>query len=277
MTIETAAPERVVQVPAPRPRRRRRWFLPVYTALVVAFLFLPIVVMIVFGFNDIQGRFNFTWQGFTLRWYRELFAIPELSEAIKNSLVVAAVATVIATALGTLMGLALTRYQYRGRGATNLFVFLPLATPEVVLGASVLSLFVTLGTPRGLSTMVLSHVMFCISFVVVTVKARTQGFNREWEEAAQDLGATPWVAFWKVTLPLILPGVMAAAALSFALSIDDYVITSFVAGQTVSFPIWVFGSAQRGVPPQVNVMGTLIFVVGVSLALLNVLLQRRRT
>jgi spermidine/putrescine transport system permease protein len=279
VSVETVArPERVVMAPQPRPRRRRRgWALPVYAGVVIGFLFLPIVVMIAFGFNDIRGRFNFTWQGFTLRWYRELFAIEELSEAIKNSLGIAAVATVVSTALGTMMALALTRYRYRGRGATNLFVFVPLATPEVVLGASVLSLFVTLGTPRGLGTIVLSHVMFNISYVVVTVKARTHGFNREWEEAAQDLGATPWVAFWKVTLPLIFPGVMAAAALAFALSVDDYVITSFVSGQTTTFPIWVFGSSQRGVPPQVNVMGTLIFVAGLLLALLNVLLQRRRS
>lgn len=278
MTLDVAIPkERATATPpAPRRRGRRAWVLPVYAGAVIAFLFLPIVVMIVFGFNDIQGRFNFAWQGFTLRWYRELFQIPELSEAITNSLVVAAVATVVSTVLGTMMGLALTRYRYRGRGATNLFVFLPLATPEVVLGASVLSLFVTLGTQRGLATIVLSHVMFNISYVVVTVKARTHGFNREWEEAAKDLGATPWVAFWKVTFPLIFPGVMAAAALAFALSVDDYVITSFVSGQTTTFPIWVFGSAQRGVPPQVNVMGTIIFVAGVLLALANVLLQRRR-
>jgi spermidine/putrescine transport system permease protein len=279
MSVETVArPERILVAPEPRPHRGRRgWVLPVYAGLVIAFLFLPILVMIVFGFNDIRGRFNFTWQGFTLRWYRELLAIEELSEAIKNSLGVAAVATVVSTGLGTMMALALTRYRYRGRGTTNLFVFVPLATPEVVLGASVLSLFVTLGTPRGLATIVLSHVMFNISYVVVTVKARTHGFNREWEEAAQDLGATPWVAFRKVTLPLIFPGVMAAAALAFALSVDDYVITSFVSGQTTTFPVWVFGSSQRGVPPQVNVMGTLIFVAGLLLALLNVLLQRRRS
>jgi spermidine/putrescine transport system permease protein len=278
LSVETAArPERILVAPEPRPRRRRRaWVLPVYAGLVIAFLFLPILVMIVFGFNDIRGRFNFAWQGFTLRWYRELFAIEELSEAIKNSLGIAAVATVVSTALGTMMALALTRYRYRGRGTTNLFVFVPLATPEVVLGASVLSLFVTMGTPRGLATIVLSHVMFNISYVVVTVKARTHGFNREWEEAAQDLGATPWVAFRKVTFPLIFPGVMAAAALAFALSVDDYVITSFVSGQTTTFPIWVFGSSQRGVPPQVNVMGTIIFGAGLLLALLNVLLQRRR-
>jgi spermidine/putrescine transport system permease protein len=256
--------------------KKRGWFLPAYTAVVIGYLFLPIFVMILFGFNDIRGRFNFTWQGFTLRWYRELFSIGELSEALRNSAAIAAAATVIATALGTMIGLALTRYRFRGRSSTNLFVFLPLATPEVVLGASVLGLFVTTQTQQGFLTVLLAHVMFNISFVVVTVKARTHGFNREWEEAAKDLGATPWVAFWKVTFPLIMPGVLAAAALAFALSIDDYVITSFVNGQTITFPLWVFGSSRFGVPPQVNVMGTIIFVVGVGLALLNVALQRRR-
>ena len=255
---------------------RRGWVLPVYTGAVIAYLFLPIFVMILFGFNDIRGRFNFTWQGFTLRWYRELFVIPELAESLRSSLIIAGIATLIATTLGTLIALALTRYRFAGRGATNLFVFLPLATPEVVLGASILSLFVTAGTSQGLVTILLAHVMFNVSYVVVTVKARTQGFNREWEEAAKDLGATPWVTFWKVTFPLILPGVMAGAALAFALSIDDYVITSFVNGQTTTFPVWVFGSSRFGVPPQVNVMGTIIFVVGVGLALLNVALQRRR-
>jgi spermidine/putrescine transport system permease protein len=257
-------------------RGRRGWVLPVYAGAVVLYLFLPIFVMILFGFNDIRGRFNFTWEGFTLRWYRELFEVPGLAESLRNSLSIAAVATVLSTILGTMIALALTRYRFIGRGTTNLFIFLPLATPEVVLGASMLSLFVTAGTPRGFGTILLAHVMFNISFVVVTVKARTHGFNREWEDAAKDLGATPWVTFWKVTFPLILPGVMAAAALAFALSVDDYVITAFVNGQTITFPLWVFGASRFGVPPQVNVMGTIIFVVGVGLALLNVVLQRRQ-
>ncbi|MGH2556950.1 MAG: ABC transporter permease [Actinomycetota bacterium] len=265
--------------PAPMTRRRGRRpiFLSVYTALVIAYLFLPIGVMILFGFNDLKGRFNFTWQGFTLRHYRELLKFPELTIALKNSLVVAAIVTVVATALGTLIALALTRYKFRGRGGTNLFIFLPMATPEVVMGASLLSLFITLGTRRGLATILIAHIMFAISFVVVTVKARTHGFNREWEEAAKDLGATPWVTFWRVTFPLIFPGVLAAAALAAALSVDDYVVTSFNAGQVSTFPLWVFGASRFGVPPQVNVMGTIIFVAGVVLALTTVVVQRRRT
>jgi spermidine/putrescine transport system permease protein len=263
--------------PIVRRRGRRGLLLPIYTGVVIAYLFLPIGVMILFGFNNLKGRFNFTWQGFTLRHYRQLLKFPELTVALKNSLLVAAVATVVATALGTLIALALTRYRFRGRAGTNLFIFLPMATPEVVMGASLLALFITLGVPRDLKTILISHIMFTISFVVVTVKARTHGFNREWEEAAKDLGATPWVTFWRVTVPLIFPGVLAAAALAAALSIDDYVVTSFNAGQVSTFPLWVYGASRFGVPPQVNVMGTIIFVAGVLLALTTVLVQRRRS
>ena len=255
---------------------RRGWVLPAYTTLVLLYLFLPIAVMILFGFNDIRGRFNFVWQGFTLRHWTGIWDTPELTDALKNSLLIAGISTIVATSLGTMIALALTRYRFRGRGSTNLFIFLPLATPEIVLGASLLSLFVTANVSRGIGTILLAHIMFNISYVVVTVKARTQGFNREWEEAAKDLGATPWTAFRTVTLPLIFPGILAAAVLAFALSIDDYVITLFNAGATVTFPLWVAGASRFGVPPAVNVMGTLIFVVGVTLALLAVPLQRRR-
>lgn len=257
---------------ARRPGRAFR----IYTVIVIAYLFLPIGVMIAFGFNDPRGRFNFTWEGFTLKWYANLFDIPDLTTALVNSLVVAGVTTVVATALGTAIALALTRYRFRGRSATNLAIFLPLATPEIVLGASLLSLFVTMNVARGFATILIAHVMFNISYVVVTVKARTHGFNREWDDAARDLGATPWVAFRTVTLPLIFPGVMAGAILAFALSVDDFVITAFNAGQTTTFPLWVFGATRIGVPPQVNVMGTLLFVVGIVGALMSGLIERRR-
>jgi spermidine/putrescine transport system permease protein len=255
--------------------RRRGWVLPVYTAAVLLYLFFPIAVMMLFGFNDIKGRFNFTWQGFTLEWWGRILDIPELTMAIRNSLIIATVSTIVATTLGTAIALALTRYRFRGRSSTNMFIFLPMATPEVVLGASLLSLFVTLAFSRGFVTILIAHIMFNISYVVVTVKARTQGFNAEWEEAAKDLGATPWTAFRTVTFPLIFPGVLAAAVLAFALSVDDYVITLFNAGPTLTFPLWVVGASRFGVPPQVNVMGTLIFVVGVALALGSVVIQRR--
>jgi spermidine/putrescine transport system permease protein len=251
-----------------------RWALPAYTALAVIYLFLPIAVMIAFGFNDPKGRFNFTWQGFTVEHYTTVFAIQALTDAFRNSLVVAFVSTIVATVLGTLIGLALTRYQFRGRGPLNFLIFLPLASPEVVLGASLLSMFVAAGVQRDVKTIIIAHVMFNISYVVVTVRARLAGFDRTLEEAAMDLGANEWTTFRKVTLPLIFPGIMAAALLAFALSIDDFVITLFTAGQTVTFPLWVYGASRIGVPPEVNVMGTLIFIVAVVGIAGWILLQR---
>jgi spermidine/putrescine transport system permease protein len=256
--------------------RVRRAILPVFTGLVVAYLFLPILVMAVFGFNDIEGRFNFTWQGFTLDHWMNLFnRYPALNESLINSLTVAAISTVVATTLGTLIGLALTRYEFRGRDPLNLLVFLPIATPEIVLGASLLALFVSTGVSRDLTTITVAHIMFNISFVVVTVRARIAGFDRSLEEAAMDLGADEWTTFRKVTFPLISPGILAAALLAFALSIDDFVITQFTAGQTITFPLWVYGASRIGVPPQVNVMGTLIFLVALVGIVIWVLLQRR--
>jgi spermidine/putrescine transport system permease protein len=256
--------------------RLREAILPVYTTLVVLYLFLPIVVMAVFGFNDIEGRFNFTWQGFTLEHWQNLFSrFPALNQSLINSLVVAVVSTLVATTFGTLIGLALTRYEFRGRGPLNLLIFLPIATPEIVLGASLLALFVSAGVDRGLPTVTIAHIMFNVSFVVVTVRARIAGFDRALEEAAMDLGADEWTTFRKVTFPLIFPGILAAALLAFALSIDDFVITQFTAGQTVTFPLWVYGASRIGVPPQVNVMGTLIFLIALVGIALWVALQRR--
>jgi spermidine/putrescine transport system permease protein len=256
--------------------RLARSILPVFTGLVVAFLFLPIVVMAVFGFNDIQGRFNFTWQGFTLEHWANVFGrYPALNQSLINSLTVALISTVVATVLGTLIGLALTRYEFRGRAPLNMLIFLPIATPEIVLGASLLALFVSTGVSRDLTTIVIAHIMFNISFVVVTVRARIAGFDRALEEAAMDLGADEWTTFRKITFPLIFPGILAAALLAFALSIDDFVITQFTAGQTVTFPLWVYGASRIGVPPQVNVMGTLIFLIALVGIVLWIFLQRR--
>jgi spermidine/putrescine transport system permease protein len=192
-----------------------------------------------------------------------------------NSLIVAVVETLISTILCTLIGMALTRYEFKGRTGLNLLIFIPMATPEIIMGASLLSLFVSIGIQRDLMTIVIAHVMFNISYVVVTVRARIAGFNRALEEAAMDLGANEWTTFRKVTFPLIFPGILAAALLAFALSIDDYVITSFVAGRSITFPLWVFGVSRLGVPPEVNVLGTLIFVVALVFIAVQIWSQRR--
>jgi spermidine/putrescine transport system permease protein len=275
MSVQEALPEEAVPAPARR-RSRTRWVLPVWSWLVILWLSSPIIVMIVFGFNDTTGKFNIRWQGFTLRWYRELFTIPDLTRALVNSLSISLIVTVIATALGTLMGVALGRYRFRGSGSVNLLLFANIAAPEVVLGAALLSLFLTLGVARGYWTIVIAQVMFSIAYVAITVRARMAGFDPALEEAARDLGAGPVATFFRVTLPLIMPGVLAGALLVFALSIDDYIITSFNAGNTVTFPLWVYGASRVGVPPQVNVMGTLIFAGGVLLALLAAVANHRK-
>ena len=256
--------------------RLRTWLLGGWAGLALAYLFIPIVIVVLFSFNDNKGRFNFTWQGFTFKHWAHPFADPDLALALKNSLAIAAISTVVATALGTFMALALVRYGFRGRGAADLFVFLPLATPEVVLGAALLALFLTMNVSTGFVTIVIAHVMFNISYVVVTVKARLEGMDPHVEEAAQDLGAGVWSTFARVTLPMIAPGVAAAALLAAALSVDDYVITSFNAGQTITFPLFIYGATRQGVPPEVNVLASgLLFVVLILMGL-NVLLQRHR-
>ena len=260
------------------------WLLPIYVVGVTAYLILPVAVMIMFSFNDPTGRSNLVWREFSLDAWLNPLGRPGLGEAVRNSLVIAVLATIIATALGTLIALALSRYQFRGRATTNVLIFLPMATPEIVLGASLLTMFVAtvqLPLPGGLlfplniRTILIAHIMFNISFVVVTVKARLANFPRHLEEAAMDLGANEWTTFWKVTFPLILPGIIAAALLAFSLSIDDYVVTAFTSGQTETFPLYIYGSQLRGIPVQVNVIGTMIFVSAVLLVLLTTFWQRR--
>jgi spermidine/putrescine transport system permease protein len=249
--------------------------LNVYAALVLIYLMVPIAIILLFSFNDTQSRFNFVWHGFTTRFWQDPFGVPGLLEAMRNSVEIAVISTIVATVLGTLMALALVRYQFRGRAPTNFFIFLPLATPEVVMGASLLSLFLTLGLATGFATIVIAHVMFNISFVVVTVRSRLIGFDRSLEEAAQDLGANGFQTFVRVTLPLIMPGVLAAALLAFALSIDDFVITNFNAGSTVTYPLFIWGAARIAIPPQVNVMAAMIFVLTLAVMLFTVWQQRR--
>jgi spermidine/putrescine transport system permease protein len=255
--------------------RVRTWALGVFAGLAVLYLFIPIFIVILFSFNDPKGRFNFTWQGFTLDHWLHPFADADLAAAMENSLLIAAISTLLAVALGTFMAMALVRYGFRGRTLVDFFVFLPLSTPEVVMGASLLALFLTMGVSTGFTTIVIAHVMFTVSYVVVTVKARLEGMDRHIEEAAMDLGATEWTTFRKVTLPMIAPGVASAALLAMAISIDDYVITSFNAGQTITFPLFIFGATRQGVPPEVNVLATGLLLVVLVLMALNVVVQRR--
>ena len=254
----------------------KRHLLTVYALLAFTYLMLPIAVVIAFSFNNPIGRFNYTWSSFTLDNWKNWDGVPGLRSAMVLSLEIAFLAALIATALGTLIALALVRYGFRGRGATNLLIFLPLSTPEIVLGASLLTLFLNLTIVFGFWTILIAHVMFCISFAVVTVKARLIGFDRHLEEAAMDLGANEWATFRKVTLPLIAPAVLAALLLCFAISIDDFVVTYFNAGPRTTFPLFVWGAARVGAPPQVNVIGTAIFIVAVVGMVGNVLVQMRR-
>jgi len=293
--------------PARRPPRSLgrfigRWALPTFTVLAIGYLLIPIAVMILFSFNDYlpYGKFNFVWHGFTLQAWQNPLGWPGLGPkfsstgalqdpgAVGNSLIIAFVSTILATTLGTLIGLALSRYSFRGRGALNGLIFLPMATPEIVMGSSLLTLFVSTalpplngivpkGTffPLGMTTILIAHVMFNISYVVVTVKARLAGFDRRLEEAAMDLGANEWTTFWKVTFPLILPGVLAAGLLAFSLSIDDFVITNFVSGTTNTFPIWVWGIIKNALPAQINVVGSIVFLVAVGGVAISTLLSGR--
>jgi spermidine/putrescine transport system permease protein len=255
----------------------KRHALTVYSLLVVAYLMLPIAVVILFSFNEPAGRFNYVWQEFTLSNWSEWDAVLGLRDAVVTSLLIGLLATVVATALGTLIALAIVRHDFRGRGTANVLVFLPMSTPEIVLGASLLTLFLNLTSvfSLGFWTIFIAHVMFVVSFVVVTVKARLIGFDRHLEEAAMDLGADEWTTFRKVTLPLIAPAMLAAALLGFALSIDDFVITYFVAGGEQTFPVFVWGIARVAVPPQVNVVASGIFLLAIGLALANVIWQYR--
>jgi spermidine/putrescine transport system permease protein len=262
-----------------------RWLLPLYAVGVTAYLILPVAVMILFSFNDPTGRSNLNFRQFSLDAWLNPLGRPGLEDAVRNSIVIAAISTVVATLLGTMIALALVRYTFRGRNATNLLIFLPMSTPEIVLGASLLTSFIAsvqlpfipegVVYPLSIRTVVIAHIMFNISYVVVTVKARLAGFPRHLEEAAMDLGANEWTTFWKITFPLILPGVVAAALLAFSLSIDDYVVTSFTSGATQTFPLYIYGAQLRGIPVQVNVIGTIIFVSAVGLVILTTVWQRR--
>ncbi|WP_307804365.1 ABC transporter permease [Micromonospora echinofusca] len=252
----------------------RHWVMAV-ALLVLGYLFLPIAVVAALSFNRPSSRLSYDFHEFTLDNWRNPCATADMCDAVVRSAQIGFIATVVATVLGTLMAFALVRHRFRGRSAINLLIFLPMATPELVMGTSLLALFVAAGVPQGFWTIVIAHVMFCVSFVVVTVKARLAGMDRRLEEAAMDLYATPWQTFRLVTLPLVLPGIVAAALLAFSLSFDDFIITNFNSGTTVTFPMYVWGANQRGIPPQVNVIGTAMFVIALLLVLASSVRRRR--
>ena len=284
MSVAVAAPEREAASGhrAPRRRRRRaRWVLPLYSWLVIAYLVLPIFVMVAYSFNKVTTglpQVSFTWNGFTTEWYQQWSSVPGLTSAFWLTIRLGIASTVLATVVGTLLALALVRYRppkFRGRTFVEQVMFLNIAAPEIVLGASLLGLFVTINLARGFLTLLLAHVAFSIAYVTVTVRARMAGFDRSLEEAAADLGANSWTTFRKITLPIIMPGILAGALMAFALSIDDFVTSNFVSGNAVPFPVWVYGATRVGIPPQVFVFGSAIFGVGILCAVASILVSRR--
>jgi spermidine/putrescine transport system permease protein len=255
-----------------------KWGLGVYAVLAFVFLLIPIAYTIVFSFNEVR-RSNIAWRGFTLDNWINVCDQQEVCEAFGNSILVAVIATLLATALGTAMAIALVRYRFRFRAATTLLLFLPMATPEVVLGAGLAAQFLAAGVAKGIVTIILAHTMFCISFVVVTVRARVASLDPALEEAGRDLYASPAQVFWRITFPLLLPGIVAAALLSFALSFDDFIITNFNSGAAVTFPKYVYTAASRGIPAQANVIASAVFfiaIIGVVLSQVAAGIRRKR-
>lgn len=254
-----------MNAPMSRASRAGKWAINAAAIFGFLYLFAPIFIIILYSFNDPVGKFNITWSGFTLDNWASPFAEEQLTDALWVSLRIAFVSTIISTILGSLMAIALSRYRFKGSSGINLFLVLPLTSPEVVIGASLATLFLNRGVDFGYVTVIIAHVMFQISFVALTVRARIRGFDWGLEQAAMDLGATPLRAFWKITFPLILPGILAASLLSFALSIDDFIITFFNAGSLVTFPLQIFGASRVEIPPQINVLASMILFTSVGI------------
>ena len=261
-----------VTTPLQRPRRAGRyglgdWLLPAYAIIAFVFLLIPIVYTFIFSFND-SLKSNIVWRGFTFDKWLNVCNAQEVCGAFGNSIIIGIVATIVATALGTMIAIALVRYRFRCRSAISLLLFLPMATPEVVLGAGLAAEFLTAGVEKGLGTIIIAHIMFCVSFVVVTVKARVSTLDPALEEAGRDLYGSPSQVFWRITFPLLLPGIVAAALLSFALSFDDFIITNFNSGTTTTFPKFIYISAARGIPAEANVIASAVFILAIVIVLI---------
>ena len=281
VTSRTAAARRAPARPGPA-ARVGRWLadhlLLGLGLLVLLYMCVPVFVVVLMSFNDPASRNSYSFDGFTLANWTDICGPYQLCDSLVTSLQIGLLATLVATLLGTLMAFAMVRHRFRGRGTANVVIFLPMATPEVVMGSSLLALFVNAGFSGvlGFWTIFVAHVMFCLSFVVVTVKARLTGLDPRLEQAAMDLYANEWQTFWRVSFPLVFPGILGAALLSFSLSFDGFIITNLNAGQTVTFPMFVWGAAQRGIPPQINVIGTIMFLLALLAVGFGELASRRR-
>jgi len=270
----------MTSAPMPSLRHRTsRWFsrnlIRIYAGLAFIYLFIPVAYTFAFSFNN-AGKSNLVWQGFTLDNWKNPCGAPQVCESVANSLKIGVLSTVVATILGTMIAFAIGRHKFKGRATTNLLIFLPMATPEVVLGASLLAMFLNLRINPGFWTIVIAHVMFCISFVVVTVKARIASLDPKLEQAAMDLYANERETFRYVTLPLVMPGIAGAALLAFSLSFDDFIITNFNSGVVSTFPKFVYVSAARGIPAQANVIGSAMFFIALIIVIVGQVVSRQR-
>ncbi|MFL6288803.1 MAG: ABC transporter permease [Actinomycetes bacterium] len=286
LTIEERRAQALAALPPYREpgffARTGRWIrshlVQFFAALALIYMFIPVLVVVVFSFNLPLGKFNYNWNQFSTLAWRDVWSDEQITGSVSLSLRIAFVSTLVATVLGTLIAFAIGRHRFAGRATTNLVIFMPMATPEVVMGSSLLTLFVAAHQEGSLGpvTITIAHIMFCISFVVVTVKARIAGLDPRLEQAAMDLYADEKTTFRKVTFPLVLPGIVAAALLAFSLSFDDFVITNFTSGQTLTFPMYVWGAAGRGIPPEANVVGAIMFGVAVLVVLVPEIFRRKR-
>lgn len=244
--------------------RLGKYVLPLFSVIAIVYLMIPIAYTFVFSFNDSQ-KTNLIWRGFTLDNWVNVCQQQGVCEAFGNSVLIGVISTVLATTLGTMIAIALVRYRFKARSFVSLLIFLPMATPEVVLGAGLASQFFSIGAAKGIATIIIAHVMFCMSFVVVTVKARVASLDPALEEAGRDLYGSPAQVFWKITFPLLMPGILSAALLSFALSFDDFIITNFNSGPAMTFPKYVYTAAARGIPAEANVIGSGVFLLAIAI------------
>jgi spermidine/putrescine transport system permease protein len=286
VTIEERRAQALAELPPYREpgvgTRFLRWLrahlIQFLAALALLYMFVPVLLVVAFSFNDPAGKYNYNWNKFSTSAWTDVWQDGQITNSVTLSIEIALLSTAVATVLGTLIAFAIGRHRFRGRAGTNLLIFMPMATPEVVMGSSLLTLFVAAGREGelGFGTITIAHIMFCISFVVVTVKARIAGLDPRLEQAAMDLYADEKTTFRKVTFPLVLPGIVAAALLAFSLSFDDFVITNFTSGQTLTFPMYVWGAAGRGIPPEANVVGAIMFGIALVIVLIPELVKRFR-